>query len=88
MTDKPKIFLTRELPPESMELLRSQSELTCNPHDRVLTKQEIIDGIQAADGLLCLLTDTIDARRIYLLSASVTVAAMLAFPAMVCNKTF
>jgi len=32
-----------------------------NPHDRVLTKEEIIKGLKGKDGLLCLLTDPIDA---------------------------
>lgn len=31
-----------------------------NREDRVLTKEEIVKGIQGKDGLLCLLTDTID----------------------------
>ncbi|MGB7327970.1 MAG: D-glycerate dehydrogenase [Rubripirellula sp.] len=57
---RPKIFLTRELPPESMAILRQHSDLTFNPDDRVLTKAEIIAGIQGVDGLLCLLTDSID----------------------------
>ncbi|NND95871.1 MAG: D-glycerate dehydrogenase [Pirellulaceae bacterium] len=61
MAEKPRIFLTRELPPESMRRLREQSLLTSNPHDRYLTKDEIIAGVQDVDGLLCLLTDTIDA---------------------------
>ncbi len=60
MPDKPKIFLTRELPPESMAILREHSILSMNPDDRVLDKQEIIAGIAEVDGLLCLLTDTID----------------------------
>ena len=57
---QPKIFLTRQLPPESMRILGEQSQLTDNRDDRYLTKSEIIAGIQGTDGLLCLLTDTID----------------------------
>ncbi len=60
MSDKPRIFLTRELPPQTMELLRRQSVLTMNHEDRYLTKQEIMEGVQGVDGLLCLLTDVID----------------------------
>jgi glyoxylate reductase len=60
MIKKPKIFLTRELPPESMRILSEASELTYNQEDRVLSKQEIIRGVRDADGLLCLLTDSID----------------------------
>jgi glyoxylate reductase len=62
MPAKPKIFLTRQLPPQSMQILRDNSELTVNPDDRVLSKEEIIAGVQQADGLLCLLNDTIDAE--------------------------
>ena len=57
---KPKVFLTRELPPECMRLLTESTELSYNHEDRVLTKQEIISGVQNMDGLICLLTDTID----------------------------
>lgn len=60
MPTQPKIFLTRELPPESMTMLRENSVLTMNTEDRYLDKDEIIAGIQGVDGLLCLLTDTID----------------------------
>lgn len=60
MTEKPKIFLTRELPPDSMAMLRAQSVLTMNNDDRCLEKDEIIAGVREVDGLLCLLTDTID----------------------------
>ncbi len=57
---KPKVFLTRELPPKVMERLKEQTELEFNTEDRVLSKEEIIKGIQGKDVLLCLLTDTID----------------------------
>ena len=57
---KPKVFLTRELPPESMKLLSEAADLTYNQEDRTLTKQEVIDGVQNADGLICLLNDNID----------------------------
>lgn len=60
MSDKPRIFLTRELPPRTMELLRDHSVLTMNHQDRYLTQEEIIEGVQGVDGLLCLLTDVID----------------------------
>ncbi len=60
MADKPKIFLTRRLPEQSMRILQEQAFLTMNSEDRVLSKDEIIAGIKDVDGLLCLLTDTID----------------------------
>ncbi len=57
---KPKVFLTRELPPKAMQRLFEHTELEYNKEDRVLTKNEIINGIQGKDALLCLLTDAID----------------------------
>jgi len=60
MNGRPKIFLTRELPPECMDRLSESSDLTYNREDRCLTKAEIIAGVRDAEGLICLLTDTID----------------------------
>ena len=55
-----KIFVTRKIPKPGLELLRKEHEIEVNPHDRVLTKDEIIKGLKGKDGLLCLLTDLID----------------------------
>lgn len=56
----PRVFLTRELPPGAMEALRAGCDLTANPEDRVLSKRELIAAVTGMDGLICLLTDTID----------------------------
>jgi len=55
-----KIFVTRKIPKPGLELLRKHHEIEINPHNRVLTKTEIINGLKDKDGLLCLLTDPID----------------------------
>ncbi|MDO9576563.1 MAG: D-glycerate dehydrogenase [Candidatus Cloacimonadales bacterium] len=57
---KPKIFVTRLLPKPAMDLLATTFEVRVNPHDHVLTKNEILEGTKWCDLLLCLLTDTID----------------------------
>jgi glyoxylate reductase len=64
MTMAAKIFVTRELPPKPMEALRHlpDVELRVNPHDRVLTREELLDGVRWCDLLLCQLTDRIDAE--------------------------
>ena len=56
-----KIFVTRKIPDKGLDLLRTNHDIEVNPHDRVLTKEEIIKGMKGKDGLLCLLTDNIDA---------------------------
>jgi len=59
-----KIFVTRAIPERGLALLKEIHDVEINPHDRVLTKDEILKGIQGKDGLLCLLTDTIDEESI------------------------
>lgn len=55
-----KIFVTRKIPEQGLNLLKKEHEIDLNPNDRVLTREEIIEGIKGKDGLLCLLTDPID----------------------------
>jgi glyoxylate reductase len=59
-----KIFVTRKIPEPGLNLLKKHHEVTVNQDDRVLSKQEIIEGLKGKDGLLCLLTDTIDKKVI------------------------
>ena len=56
---KPKLFLTRELPAPVMEFLHEHTELAYNIEDRVLSEQEIIEGVKGKDGLISLVTDSI-----------------------------
>ena len=55
-----KIFITRKIPKPGLDLLRNEFELEINPYNRVLSKEGIIKGVKGKDGLLCLLTDSID----------------------------
>lgn len=57
-----RVFVTRLLPGPALEVLRKKCEVEVNKEDRVLTKREIIEGVRGKDGLLCLLTDRIDAE--------------------------
>lgn len=54
------IFITRKIPESAIRMLETHHEVQVSEEDRVLTKQEIIEQAADADGLLCLLTDTID----------------------------
>ena len=60
MSKKPKVFLTRPIPSASIELLKQEAELTYNPDDRVLSREELIAGLAGQDGLICTLMDGID----------------------------
>lgn len=57
---KAKIFVTRKIPEAGLELLRKEFDVEVNPHDRALTREEIIEGVKDKDALLSLLTDRID----------------------------
>ncbi len=57
---KPKIFVTRRLPEGAMQVLDENFDVECNPHDRVLTRQELLAWVKGKDGVLPLLTDRID----------------------------
>lgn len=55
-----KVFVTRKIPESGLKILKNEFELEINPYNRVLSKVEIIKGLNGKDGLLCLLTDQID----------------------------
>ncbi|AZR74413.1 D-glycerate dehydrogenase [Anoxybacter fermentans] len=59
-----KILVTRKIPEAGLKLLKERFEVEINPHDRNMTKEEIIDAIKDKDGLLCLLSDPITAEVI------------------------
>ena len=59
-----KIFVTRKIPEPGLDLLRKHHEVYVNPEDRVLSKKEVIENLKGKSGLLCLLTDQIDAEVI------------------------
>jgi glyoxylate reductase len=60
-----KVFITRKIPTQGLDLLRKEFTITVNSDNYVLSKEEIIKGIKGRDGLLCLLTDPIDREVIY-----------------------
>jgi len=60
-----KIFITRKIPEPGLKKLRKKHEIELNPYNRVLSKKEIIKGLKGKDGLLCLLTDTVDREVIF-----------------------
>jgi glyoxylate reductase len=58
-----KIFVTRQIPEKGLNKLKEAGhDLTINPDDRVLAKEEIITALQKDkyNAVLCLLTDKID----------------------------
>jgi glyoxylate reductase len=59
---KPKVYLTRLLPPAVMTRLESETQLTWHREDHVAAKATIIAGAKDCDALLCNITDPVDAE--------------------------
>lgn len=57
-----KIYVTRKIPEAGLALLRPLFDVEVNPEDRPLTRPELLAKVADADGVLCLLTDKIDAE--------------------------
>jgi len=64
MSERPKVLLTRVLPAKGMDLLEKHFDLDVNRQDRVMPRGALKEKIRDKDGLVCLLTDTIDAAII------------------------
>lgn len=58
---RPKVYVTRHLPQEALALIESQCEVTIFDNEFPPSYPELVAGAAAKDGLLCLLTDRIDA---------------------------
>jgi glyoxylate reductase len=59
---KPNVYVTRLIPQEGIDLLKATCDVEINPHDRPLTREELLEKVKDRDGILCLLTDKIDAE--------------------------
>jgi glyoxylate reductase len=57
-----KIYITRRIPEAGLELLKASHEVEINPYDRPLDRSEFLERIEDVDGVVCLLTEKIDAE--------------------------
>lgn len=58
---KPKVFVSRMIPPEGLDIVLAACEAEVNRADTPLSQEELRNNVRDKDGLLCLLTDEIDA---------------------------
>ena len=62
---KPKVYLTRKILPEGIDLLKKQDyHLVINPLDKPVSRKELIHQIKDTNGILCTLSDRIDSEII------------------------
>lgn len=57
---KPKVFVTRVIPEKGLEIIRGYCEVDVWESDLPPTRIELLHHVRGVDGLVCLLTDTID----------------------------
>jgi len=57
-----KVLVTRRIPQEGLDLLAQDCNLTLHQEDRPMTRAELLAAAAGKDGVLCLLTDKINAE--------------------------
>lgn len=55
-----KVFVTRDIPEEGLNLLRKYCEVEVSPYDRMLTKEELLEKVQGKNAVITQLTDKVD----------------------------
>ena len=58
---KPRVFVTRQIPKAGLDLLRAHCAAEVWPGELPPSPSELLEGVRQAHGLLCLLTDTVNA---------------------------
>ncbi|GIX48829.1 MAG: D-glycerate dehydrogenase [Candidatus Tectimicrobiota bacterium] len=58
---KPKVLITRLLPEAALALVRQACEVQLDPDDRALSPAELRQAVADKEGIICLITDRIDA---------------------------
>ena len=59
---RPKVYVTREIPKEGIDLLEKHCDVEVNREDRPLTREELLKNVRGRDGVVSLLTDRIDSE--------------------------
>jgi glyoxylate reductase len=59
---RPKVYVTRAIPEEGIELLEKHCDVEVNREDRPLTREELLKNVRGRDGVVSLLTDRIDSE--------------------------
>src|SRR5207237_10597100 len=57
---KPRVMISRALPEEVIARARSRADVDLHAGDKPLSKTELIARVKDREGLVCLITDTID----------------------------
>jgi len=58
---RPNVYITRSIPEQTIVELKKTCDVEVNPHDRALTREELINAVKDRDAVVTLLTDNVDA---------------------------
>ena len=59
---KQSVYITRRIPQIGIDILAEEFDVEVQPEDRPLEREEFLTNIRGKDGVLCLITDRIDAE--------------------------
>ncbi len=59
---KYKVLVTRRIPQIGLDMLSADCEVELSPHDRPMTRAELLESVRGKDGAITLLTDKVDAE--------------------------
>ncbi|GLD66424.1 glyoxylate reductase/hydroxypyruvate reductase-like protein [Lates japonicus] len=65
MSTLPRVYVTRQIPPEGLKILRESGQVQFqlwDSDDIPVPRQELLEKVKGVDGLLCVLTEKIDAE--------------------------
>jgi lactate dehydrogenase-like 2-hydroxyacid dehydrogenase len=57
---KKSVYVTRMIPAQTIDTLRKHFDVDVNPHDRALTREELVQAVRGRDAVVSLLTDKFD----------------------------
>jgi lactate dehydrogenase-like 2-hydroxyacid dehydrogenase len=60
MPSRFNVYVTRRIPQENLDTLGRWHEVEVNPHDRALTREELLRQVRGRDAVISLLSDRID----------------------------
>lgn len=59
---KPKVYITRRVPVDGLELLKRKCEVQIWDDDEVIPRKTLLENVKGINGIFCLITETIDAE--------------------------
>src|SRR5919204_3226095 len=78
LSGRARIVVTRRIPEPALDLLRQTGDTWVSPHDRPLTRDELLTAVDGADAIVCLLHDRIDDEVLAAAGSQLAVVANVA----------